>query len=429
MQKEVQNNLFYIANSDDIKNGRTSDIYFRRTFQILKKKNKNPLVKAEVFLKSFPNNYSWGVLSGIHETLNLLNGVKGVNVSCMPEGTIFTEEEPVMVIEGRYLDFGLFETAILGFLCHSSGISTKAARCKLAAKNKLIFNFGARRVHPAITPMVERAAYIAGLDGVSTIKGAETIFEEPVGTMPHALILIFGDTLDAAQAFNETIDKNVKRIVLIDTFNDEKTEAIRICQHFSNSIYALRLDTPGSRRGNFKKILEEIRWELDIRGFKDVKLMASGGLDEQDIANLSDIVDAFGVGTSISGARVLDFSMDIVEINGKPIAKRGKKSGAKKVIRCNKCLLESKFFSSSLSKLDNKYNNDNINIKNFIPNSFLLNIDKIILENDSASFYNCKNCGKPYSELFERYIEDGRLVKNLPSVGEIRNYVLNQLSI
>lgn len=385
--------MFFISDENDIKSGNTSDIYFKRAEEILKKKKLNPNVKAEIFLKGFPNNYKWGVLSGIEESIKLLQGIKGLRVKGLPEGTIFKEEQPVLLIEGNYLDFGIFETAILGFICHSSGLSTKAARCKIAANDKLIFNFGARRVHPAITPMVERCAYIGGLDGVSTIKGAQVINKQPVGTMPHALILIFGDTVKATSAFNEIIDKNVNRVSLIDTFNDEKFEAIRVCNELGSNLFALRLDTPGSRRGNFRKILEEIRWELDIRGFKNVKLMVSGGLDEDEILNLSDIVDAFGVGTSISGARVLDFSMDIVEINGEPLAKRGKKSGAKKLIRCSRCFE-----------------------------------DKIILENDHSSNYICNKCGGAYDDLFETFIEDGNLVYSLLPPEQVREKVIKQLS-
>ncbi|MBC7333976.1 MAG: nicotinate phosphoribosyltransferase [Actinobacteria bacterium] len=384
--------MFYIANEEDIKGGRVTDIYFKRTEAILKAKKIDVKVKAEVFLKGFPQGYSWGVLAGVEETLKLLSSINGVTVRCMPEGTIFREFEPVMVIEGKYLDFGVYETPILGFLCHSSGIATKAARCKLAAGKKSVFSFGARRVHPAITPMVERCAFIGGADGVSTIIGAETIGEEPVGTIPHSLILIMGDTVEATKAFDEVIEPIVKRISLIDTFNDEKFEAIRVSEALGERLFGVRLDTPASRRGDFKKILEEVRWELDIRGFKNVKIIVSGGLDEDDILELNYLVDGYGIGTSISGARVMDFALDIVEIEGRKIAKRGKMSGAKKVIRCEKC-----------------FN------------------DKVVLENDDASTFKCENCGERYEEVFIEAMRDGKLLYDFPQSSKIRERVLSQL--
>jgi nicotinate phosphoribosyltransferase len=383
--------VFHTADPDDIRKGRLTDIYFKRTEEILKSTKKNPVVKAELFLKGFPCGYSWGILAGIEEAIRLLSGVDGVSVKCMPEGTVFRDFQPVMVIEGRYLDFGIYETAVLGLLCQASGIATKAARCKLAAGDKLIYSFGARRMHPAIAPMVERSAFIGGADGVSTTLGAELIGQEPVGTIPHALILIMGDTKRATQAFNRIMDPKIKRISLIDTFNDEKFEAVRVAEGLGKALFGVRLDTPASRRGNFKKILEEVRWELDIRGFEDIKLFASGGLDEDDILDLKDIVDAFGIGTAVSSAQVMDFSLDIVEIEGKNIAKRGKKSGAKKVLRCKKC------FS-----------------------------DKIVLEEKKASKYRCPKCGGSYGDVFVSALESGKLLYSFPSAEDIRKTVTGQ---
>ena len=96
---------------------------------------------------------------------------------------------------------------------------------------------------------------------------------------------------------------------------------------------AVRLDTPSSRRGNFRRIVEEVRWELDIRGFKNVGIFVSGGIDEAEIGELRDIVSGFGVGTSVANAKCIDFALDIVEIEGEPCAKRGKKGGKKQVYR------------------------------------------------------------------------------------------------
>jgi nicotinate phosphoribosyltransferase len=62
-------------------------------------------------------------------------------------------------------------------------------------------------MHPAIAPMVERSAFIGGCDGVAVVKSAEFIGEEPVGTMPHALMLVMGDTVEATRAFHEIISK------------------------------------------------------------------------------------------------------------------------------------------------------------------------------------------------------------------------------
>ncbi|MFH1625188.1 MAG: nicotinate phosphoribosyltransferase, partial [Pseudomonadota bacterium] len=219
--------MFHIATSDDIKDGKVTDIYFMRTFEILKARGIDKRVKAEVIAKKLPEKWRWAVLAGVEECARLLEGLN-VNVRCLAEGTLFREYDPVFEIEGKYTDFGVYETSILGFLCQASGIATAAARCRKAAGDRLLISFGARRMHPALSPMIERSAFVGGCDGVSCIKGAELIREDPMGTMPHALILIMGDTVEATKAFDEVISKKVNRVSLIDTFNDEKFEALRV---------------------------------------------------------------------------------------------------------------------------------------------------------------------------------------------------------
>src|SRR3990170_7668269 len=117
----------HTATFEDIKAGRTTDVYFDRTIKILKAKGIDKWVKAEFIAKNFPEEWEWGVFAGIEESLNLFEGMK-INVRAMPEGTLFKTYQPVLEIEGMYTDFGLFETAILGFLCQASGISTKETK-------------------------------------------------------------------------------------------------------------------------------------------------------------------------------------------------------------------------------------------------------------------------------------------------------------
>lgn len=328
--------MFFVADFENIKSGKVTDVYFVKTMEVLKRKGIDKWVKAEFIVKRLPENIPWAVFAGLEELSQLMRGLN-VKVRAMPEGTVIRPYEPVLEIEGMYTDFGILETAMLGLLCQSSGVATKAARCKKAAGEKPVISFGARRIHPTIAPMVERSAFIGGCDGVSVVFDAEMIHEEPAGTMPHALILVFGDTVDAVRAFDEVFDDRVKRVVLIDTFNDEKIEAVRVAEELRDRLYAVRLDTPSTRRGDFRRIIEEVRWELNIRGFGHVKIFVSGGIDENEIGNLNPCVDFYGVGTTISNARVIDFAMDIVEIDGRPVAKRGKMSGAKRVLRCGEC--------------------------------------------------------------------------------------------
>ncbi|MET1123936.1 MAG: nicotinate phosphoribosyltransferase [Archaeoglobaceae archaeon] len=316
---------FTIVSDEDIKAGVTTDRYFIWTEKVLKAKGINPKVVAEV------TTSDWGILAGLNDALSLLEGLP-IDVYAMPEGALFFPHEPVLTIVGNYLDFARYETALLGFLCHASAVATETFKFKLAAGDRRIYSFGTRRVNPALAAMIERSAYIGGADGVSNYAAEKYLGLKSMGTMPHALIICFGDQVTAWRSFDEVVDRDVPRTMLIDTYFDEKTEAILAVENVDR-VDAVRLDTPSSRRGNLRKIIEEIRWELRIRGKGDVRIFLSGGVKLKDVMELRDIVDAFGVGTSISGARPIDFALDIVEREGKFVAKRGKRGGMKQVYR------------------------------------------------------------------------------------------------
>jgi nicotinate phosphoribosyltransferase len=316
---------FLVVSEEDIKSGEPTDRYFIWTENVLRAKDVNPLVVAEV------TTSSWGIFAGLEDVLKLMEG-KPISLYAMPEGALFFPHEPVITIVGRYLDFARFETPLLGFICYTSGVATMAFKSKLAAGNKGVFSFGTRRQHPALAAVIERAAYIGGVDGVSNYAAEKYLGLKSMGTMPHALIISFGNQVAAWKAFDEVIDQSVARTMLIDTYYDEKTEAILAVENVKR-VNGVRLDTPSSRRGNFRKIVEEVRWELDIRGRKDVKIFVSGGVNLEDIIQLRDIVDAFGVGTSIAGATPIDFALDIVERDGELVAKRGKRGGMKQIYR------------------------------------------------------------------------------------------------
>ena len=322
---------------EEIRRGDTTDIYFRRTMEVLRAAGKDGTrVAAEAIVKKLPGSYGYGILSGADELLALLSGLP-VDVDAMAEGTLFHVMEPVFTIGGPYGAFCELETAMLGVLCQASGIATAASRVKHAAGEKSILSFGARRMHPALSTLIDRNAFIGGADGVSAIRSASFLGETPQGTMPHALVLVFGDTVSAMRAFDATVDPSVPRVCLIDTLQDEKFEAVRVAEALREKLSGVRLDTPGSRRGDFRKILQEVRWELDLRGFGHVRLIASGGLGEEEVRALRDVVDGFGVGTSLSNAPTVDYALDIIEVAGVPFAKRGKWSGRKQVVACDAC--------------------------------------------------------------------------------------------
>ncbi|MBZ4687238.1 MAG: nicotinate phosphoribosyltransferase [Clostridia bacterium] len=314
--------LFYSAEHHEILNGTITDIYFVRTYEILKKEG---LLDTEVTAEIFARKQ--GIFAGVGEVKNLL-AEKNLKVWALREGDKLDKKEVVMRITGPYGEFGLHETAILGILASSSGWATAANEAKEAAGGKPVFCFGARHVHPSVAPVMERAAIIGGADGASCILGAKLAGKEPVGTVPHAVFLIVGDTVRAARTYHETMPKDALRLILVDTFKDEAEEALRVAEALQDKLDGIRLDTPSERGGVTPSLVREVRARLDMAGYENVKIFASGGLYPEKIILLSEAgVDAFGVGSFISSHPPIDMTMDIKEIAGKPVAKRGRIPG------------------------------------------------------------------------------------------------------
>ena len=316
--------------SREILSGDSADVYFARASEILEREGLDPMVTMEVFTRE-P-----AVLCGIDEAKYLLGHVLAecdpaeVSVEALEDGDAIDPKEIVLRIRARYRTFGLYETAFLGMLAPSTGWATAARECVEVAAPQPVISFGARHVHPDIVDVLDYAAIVGGCVGASTPAGARLAGLNPTGTMPHSLVLIFGDTVEAALAFDRDLGPDVPRIVLVDTFKDEAEEALRVAHALGDRLYGIRLDTPSERGRVTADLVHEVRARLDQAGFHHVKIVVSGGLNPERIRYFKESgapVDSFAVGSYISGATPIDFTGDIKEIDGRPIAKRGRIPG------------------------------------------------------------------------------------------------------
>jgi nicotinate phosphoribosyltransferase len=166
-------------------------------------------------------------------------------------------------------------------------------------------------------------------------------------------------------------------------------EALLAAESLGDRLYGVRLDTPSSRRGNMRKIVMETKWTLKLLGHENVKIFVSGGVDEADIKELMDLVDGFGVGTSIAFPPSVDIALDIVEVNGQPRSKKGKLPGRKQVYRCD-------MFHDTVVPW-------------------------------TKELEACPKCNRPVKPLLKPLIKQGKIVADLPTVREIREKVILQL--
>ena len=313
--------------TEAILSGEATDVYFAHTVEILRHEALNPVATMEIFSSRA------GILCGIEEVKALLAQVLpegNREVWALAEGEAMGRKEVVLRITAPYQSYGVYETAIDGILAHCSGWATAARECVEAALGIPVISFGVRHVHPSVVSVMDYAAIIGGCAGCSSVAGARLAGIEPSGTMPHALIIIMGDTVKATLAFDKHMPPGVPRVSLVDTFKDEAEESLLVAQALGERLNSVRLDTPGERGGVTPELVKEVRARLDLAGFNKVGIFVSGGIDPERITYFIESgapVDGFGVGSYISGAKPIDFTADLHEVEGRPVAKRGRTPG------------------------------------------------------------------------------------------------------
>jgi nicotinate phosphoribosyltransferase len=313
--------------SDSWLNGDTADVYFPRTVEVLRKEGIDPVATMEVFPRRA------GILCGIEEVKTLLAKVlpdANREVWALFQGEPFDRKEVVLRIKAPYQSYGTYETAYLGILSHCSGWATAARECVDAAQGIPVVSFGARHVHPSVVGIMEYSAIVGGCAGCASTAGAKLAGIQPTGTIPHALIIIIDSTAKATLAFDRHMPPEVPRIALVDTFEDEVRESVAVAKALRGKLHGVRLDTPSERGRVTADLVKEVRAWLDLEGFRDVKIVVSGGLDPERIRYFiaeGAPVNIFAVGSYISDAKPIDFTADLHEVQGKPIAKRGRMPG------------------------------------------------------------------------------------------------------
>jgi len=307
--------------------GEAADVYLDRAARTLEGAGLDPVVAMDFF----PDRT--GVLCGIGDAVELLREALGGSDEAwaLSDGDSMEAKEVVLRVRARYSSFGRYETALLGMLASGSGWATRAREVVEAAAGKRVISFGARHVHPLIGPLMEYAAVVGGCAGCATPGGAQLAgLAAPSGTMPHAMILIFGDTVEAARAFDQFMPDDVLRIVLVDTFKDEAEESLRVAEALRDRLRGVRLDTPWERGRVTAELVKEVRARLDQAGHPKVGIFVSGGMDAERIRHFTEVgapVDSFGVGMAIAAAPPIGFTADIKEVAGEARTKRGRIPG------------------------------------------------------------------------------------------------------
>jgi nicotinate phosphoribosyltransferase len=257
------------------------------------------------------------------------------------EGQVVTAEEPLLEVTAPIAEAQLVETALLNLVTFQSTVATKAARCVLAAAGRIdLVEFGFRRTQGVDAGIaVARLSVLTGFSATSNVEAARRYGLQPAGTMAHSYIEAFPTELEAFRAFAQ--DLPAQTTFLVDTYDtlEGVAHAIEVIGEFGlGSHSAIRLDS-----GDLVSLARAARAMLDRAGLPRVRIFASGGLDEHDLARFvaeRAPIDAAGVGTRLgvsADAPYLDSVYKLVSYDGRPVAKRstGKATlpGAKQVFR------------------------------------------------------------------------------------------------
>lgn len=318
------------------------DKYFLNSKKVILSSGKNPYITIQIFQK----NYS--LLCGINFVRSFIGNMRrDITIESLPDGTFIKPFETVARLNGRAVDLIDLETIYLGMLSRATNIATNVASLRKET-DKNIFFFPARFDYYANQSIDGYAALVGGANDCSTNAQAKAFNTKGVGTMPHALIACYeGDvaeaTLDMAKMYDrEGIEAPL--IALVDYNNNCVSDAVTTASKLylkGFKLHGVRIDTsesmidvslidemgPTKKTGVCKEIVYKVRKALDGAGFHDVKIYVSGGFNAKKIKDFETNkvpVDGYGVGSICFDGKT-DFTADVVSVNGKAQAKKGRR--------------------------------------------------------------------------------------------------------
>lgn len=382
----------------------------------------------ELFTRELPQNRSFLIAAGLEQALHFIENVRFTddtvkylrqldtfktvngaffdylrsfhfsgNIYALPEGTVFFANEPILQVSAPIIEAQLVETYLINTINFQSMVASKAARISLAGKGKNIVDFGSRRAHsPQAGVLAARSSFIGGCNGTSNVLAGYEMGIPIYGTMAHSFVQFFDRESEAFSRFHDAFGED--STILVDTY--DTLAGVRKALELGEKINGVRLDS-----GDLVTLAFKTRELLDQHGSSQVRIVASGNLDEEKIQSfaLADApIDAYGVGTDLvvsTDAPTCDLIYKLVEVirEGQP-QPRIKTSEGKATLPYRKQIfrrIEERGFSGDLLSM---------------------------WDEEPPQ-------GEGYLEpLLRKYVENGQIVAELPDVFQIRGYAQEQIS-
>jgi len=355
------------------------------------------------------------------------------DIYAFPEGTIMYPNEPIITVIAPLIDAQLVETAILALVNHQSLVATKTRRIVRAAAGKAVSDFGARRAHNMDAAVYgARAAYIGGANGTATVLAGQ-MFGIPVsGTMAHSWVMYYQDEFEAFKTYAENYpDGTVLLVDTYDTLNSGIPNAIRtakeVLEPMGKRLKGIRIDS-----GDLAYLSNKVREMLDAAGLEDCKIIVSNSLDEHTIRSLNNQkakIDSYGVGERLITGASSEFSGEKISLLGAvyKIAAVEEDGVFKPRIKISGNV--EKITNPGLKKVYRIYD------ENGKARADLL--AKADEEIDMSKEFRFVNPEMPWKNQYftnctaknlqQKIFENGKLIYDVPSIHEVRDYVRHQL--
>ena len=401
-----------------------TDLYELTMLEAYAAQRMNGTAVFELFVRALPRGRNFLMAAGLAQVVDYLSGLRFADdeiawlaqsgrftptfcrsladlrftgdVNALPEGTVFFADEPIVQIVAPLREAQLVESRVMNLVHYQTLVASKAARCVLAAPQRLLVDFGLRRSHGAEAGMLSaRASYVAGFGGTATVEAGRRFGMPVYGTMAHSYVQAHADEDAAFESFARAQPANA--MLLIDTYDTERAahKVVALARRLAPegiAIKGVRIDS-----GDLCAHARRVRAILDAGDCRGVTIFASGNLDEfrlRDIVAAEAPIDGFGVGTRMNtsaDAPYLDCAYKLEEYEGQPRRKRS----------------EGKATWPGRKQLHRRYGSDG-----------RIESDLLTLAGEPA----------PGTPLLAPVMREGRVLGELPSLAAIRAHAARQLA-
>lgn len=403
-----------------------TDLYELTMAQSYLRCGRNEKATFELFVRHLPKNRSFLLSAGLEQILLFLERMRFTEdsidylltlsifsrdflaylknfrftgtVYAISEGEIYFPNEPVIVVTAPRIEAQIVETFLLNTFNFHSLIASKASRIVIAAEGRAVLDFSPRRDHGTDAAIkAARASFIAGCVGTSNVVAGREFGIPVFGTMAHSYVMSFGSEIESFREFVRDFPDN--SILLIDTYDviGGAKNAITVGKEIEKAgrkLKGVRIDS-----GDLAHLSRRVRIMLDEAGFKFVKIVLSGDLNEYRIKELIQRgaeADVFGVGTEMGTSKdapALGGIYKLIEDN----------LGPKMKLSEGKLTLPGKKSVFRILGSDGKFERDLIAVEG----------EKIKLKNAYP--------------ILTKVMEKGNIVYDLPSLSKIRERFLENL--